>query len=300
TKIDSIINHNLATKKIVIGGTSAGMAIQGGFYFSAQNGSVTTAEALNDPYNVYMTVDSASFLKNKYLGNVITDTHYDDPDRRGRHVTFLARILKDWGIDAKGIACDEYTAVCIDTLGLARCYGDYPAYDEDIYFLQTNCELTQNGPENCSAGNELNWNRNGQAVKVYRVKGTQNGSNTFNLVDWKTGSGGTWEHWYVSNGVFQTGSGTEPNCTLVSLSENSLSAARLYPNPVSDGVLTLELTSDEQVDITIYDVQGKQLKFWKGNRAPVFSINVSAFEPGFYFVELKTGTGSAIQKMIIK
>jgi cyanophycinase-like exopeptidase len=115
TPIDSLINLALVNKKIVIGGTSAGMAIQGGYYFSAENGTVTSATALNNPYDFDVTVDSTKFLDNDYLGDVITDTHYDNPDRKGRHITFLARIFMDYGVQAKGIACQEYTAVCIDT-----------------------------------------------------------------------------------------------------------------------------------------------------------------------------------------
>ena len=56
------------------------------------------------------------FLVNKIgikAADVITDTHYDDPDRKGRHVVFLSRILNDYATIGKGIACDEYTAVCM-------------------------------------------------------------------------------------------------------------------------------------------------------------------------------------------
>ena len=84
TAIDSLINDAIINRNIVIGGTSAGMAIQGGFYFSARHGTVTSEEALSNPYNIRMTVDSAKFLKNYFLRNVITDTHYDDPDRSGK------------------------------------------------------------------------------------------------------------------------------------------------------------------------------------------------------------------------
>ncbi|MFT5279789.1 MAG: cyanophycinase-like exopeptidase, partial [Bacteroidia bacterium] len=181
TPIDSLINIGLTERNIVIGGTSAGMAVQGGLYFSAENGTVTSAAALANPYNIDMTVDSTDFLHNDYLQDVITDTHYDDPDRKGRHVAFLARAVVDYGVSAKGIACDEYTAVCIDQAGLATVYGEYPEYDETIYFLQVNCEVADNVPETCVSGSSLTWNHAGQAVKVYVVKGTEFGANTFSL-----------------------------------------------------------------------------------------------------------------------
>ncbi len=38
-------------------------------------------------------------------------------------------------------------------------------------------------------------NRSGEAVKVYKVPGTMNGLNYFQLSDWQSGSGGSWENW---------------------------------------------------------------------------------------------------------
>ena len=186
TPIDSLINDAIQNRNIVVGGTSAGMAILSNYYFSASNGTVTSSTALNNPYDSDVTVDSTEFLNVDFMHDVITDTHYDDPDRKGRHVVFLARILTDYGIAAKGIACNEYTAVCVDENGLARVYGDYPAYPETAFFLQTNCELSDYNPENCSNSTPLNWNLNGTAVKVYKVNGTNNGNNTFDLSDWET------------------------------------------------------------------------------------------------------------------
>ena len=119
TAIDSLINAGIQNRNMAIGGTSAGMAILGGYYFSAQYGTVTSAEALANPFDSDITLDNAPFIDLPILQDVVTDTHYDDPDRKGRHVVFLARMLHDDGISAKGIACDEYTAVCIDENNMA-------------------------------------------------------------------------------------------------------------------------------------------------------------------------------------
>ena len=146
--IDSLINDAIINRNIVIGGTSAGMAIQGGIYFSAENGTITSADALADPFDNNCTVDSTSFLANEILANVITDTHYDDPDRKGRHSVFIAKAFELYEINAKGIACDEYTAVCIGTDGVASVYGGYPTYDDFAYFITPNCELSNPYPEN--------------------------------------------------------------------------------------------------------------------------------------------------------
>ena len=137
--LEDLINQHINTKHAPIGGTSAGMAILGGKYFSAQNGSVTSAEALANPYNSLVTLGNDDFLQVPYLDNVITDTHYDNPDRRGRQAVFLARFKNDLSINVNGIACNEYVAVCIDNMGKARVFGDYPNYQEFAYFIQGNC-----------------------------------------------------------------------------------------------------------------------------------------------------------------
>jgi cyanophycinase-like exopeptidase len=194
------INEAITQRTIVIGGTSAGMAIQGGFYFSAQNGTITSAEALANPFDMKMTVSNEAFLNNSILKNVVTDTHYDNPNRKGRHVAFMARMVTDKGVQVRGITCEEYTAVCIDEKGIASVYGSYPSKEDVAYFIQPNSEITNNIPEVCISNKPLEWNQNKKAITVYEVKGTSDGKNTFNLNDWKQGSGGTWKNWYVENG----------------------------------------------------------------------------------------------------
>ena len=51
TPVASLINDGIANRNIVIGGTSAGMAVLGEYYFSAINGTVTSTTALNIPYS---------------------------------------------------------------------------------------------------------------------------------------------------------------------------------------------------------------------------------------------------------
>jgi len=212
TPIDSLVRHVVNTRNIVIGGTSAGMAILGEYYFSAENGTVTSSTALNNPYNSLVTIDSAKFLEINILKDIITDTHYDDPDRKGRHVVFMSRMLTDYNSEAKGIACDEYTAVCIDTNGMAHVYGGFPTYDDNAYFLQINCEISVNNPENITSNTPLTWDHSGQAIKVYKIKGTSTGLNSFDLNTWEDGTGGVWENWSVLNGQLSESSSSPINC----------------------------------------------------------------------------------------
>lgn len=295
TPVDSLINIGLSQRNIVIGGTSAGMAIQGKYYFSAENGTVTSAAALANPYDFDVTVDSSSFLKNDYLEDVVTDTHYDSPDRKGRHAVFLARILSDYGTVGKGIACDEYTAVCIDENGLARAYGEWPVYDENVYFIQPNCGLQDYTPENCSNGTPLNWNRNGEALKVYHIQATLDGSKSFNLADWSTGSGGAWENWSVSNGVLQETASTAISCPLGSNKlENT--ALDIYPNPVQN---QLSISTNEIHDlVSIGDISGKIIYLSK-KKGKTTSIDLSSIAQGTYIVRVQIN-GTTHTKRIVK
>jgi cyanophycinase-like exopeptidase len=286
TPIDSLINDAVKNRHIVIGGTSAGMAIQGGFYFSAQHGTVTSEQALSNPYNTRMTVDSARFLKNEILQHVITDTHYDNPDRKGRHVAFLARIQTDWGIEAKGIACDEYSAVCIDPAGLAHCYGDGLA--DFTWFLQTNCALEARAPENCSSGSPLNWNRGNEAIKVYKINGTSTGNHTFDLKDWQTGSGGTWENWWVNQGTLDKQDGTQVNCATSVVKSTPSIKLLLYPNPATGDHLHIALPGLEITRISILDISGSLVRCLPGKALYEGILDVSGLNKGVYIISLES------------
>ncbi|MCB0819586.1 MAG: cyanophycinase, partial [Bacteroidetes bacterium] len=212
TPVDSIIRARKINSNIVIGGTSAGMAILGQAYFTAQNGTVYSDEALANPYSSAVTVDTALFLENNFLQNTITDTHFDDPDRKGRLTVFMARMVSDYSMDSRAIACDEYTAVCIDENGIASVFGGWPTYDDNAYFIQINCENEIQEPENCQPGQPLTWDRNASALKVYNIKGTSSGINTFDLNTWLSGEGGSWQNWSVQNGVLNENESNTPDC----------------------------------------------------------------------------------------
>ncbi len=257
TPINSLINKAISKRNIVVGGTSAGMAIQGGFYFSAENGTVTSSTALRNPFDEKVTVDSSSFLTNRYLSNVITDTHYDNPDRKGRHVVFLSRILGDYGIKAKGIACDEYTAVCIDTNGTAKVYGEYPNNNDNAYFIQVNCELEDATPENYSSGRPL----------VY---------------------GGTWENWYVTNGRLRRSRGSQPECRIISTSERYQNHAILvYPNPAKDYLIIKFVESATRPEsIKIKNLRGQTVKLMDKITSNKIKLHTQGFLPGTYYINL--------------
>ncbi len=189
---EDAINYVINTKKITVGGTSAGLAILGSAYYSAQTGSVTSAQALANPYHRYVTLGQNDFIAAPNLANTITDSHYTQRDRQGRHITFLARLMKDFAYTSvKGIGVDEQTAVCIDENGLGKVYGF-----NNAYFLQN----TNLGPETCISGTPLTWNRSGTAVSAYKIQASTTGNGSFNSTNW-TFSGGISYYYYINNGV---------------------------------------------------------------------------------------------------
>jgi cyanophycinase len=199
TKTLDAINYLLNTKHAPVGGTSAGCAILSGFYYSGEDGSITANEALTDPFNKLVKVYKNDFLHAPFLNTVITDQHYLTRKRQGRHVTFLARISKDWNIFTKGIAADERTAVCMDEFGQATIIGTSKAY-----FLTTNAKKA---PELCAPGKPLNWNQQHQAIRVYEIQGSVAGNGNFDIAgfDAKKAAGGKWLWWWVEDGVFKEG-----------------------------------------------------------------------------------------------
>lgn len=193
TRVEDAINYLINTKRVPVGGTSAGCAIQGRTYFSAINGTITTDEALRNPYNSKLTLGRNNFINNSLLDNTITDTHFNNPDRRGRLMTFLARMSKDYAVQPKGIGVDEATAVCIDASGSARVYGTGTAF-----FLRQ--RTTTSTPETCVSGTRLDWFRSRQAVSVYKINGSASGAGPFSVSTW-SGSGGSSQFYFVDRGV---------------------------------------------------------------------------------------------------
>ena len=106
-----------------IGGTSAGLAVLGQFYFSAAKDTVTSDVALTNPFDERVTL-GRDFLAAPALAGVITDTHFMERKRLGRLVTFLARIQADHTPPRLlGLGVDEATALCVEADGTARVHS---------------------------------------------------------------------------------------------------------------------------------------------------------------------------------
>jgi cyanophycinase len=163
--------QDLANRNIPIGGTSAGLAVLGQFIYSGASQSVTSSDALANPYGKNVTLDR-DFIALPPLTRAITDSHLDAHDRMGRLVTFMARVVNDgWTGMARGVGVDVETALLVEN-GQATRVGVGSAY-----FLQT-----VGLPQVCAPKTPLTY----QNIGVQRLSG----AGTFDLNNW-SGYGST-------------------------------------------------------------------------------------------------------------
>lgn len=110
---------------VVLGGTSAGLAVLGQFCFAAKNGGARSKEVLQNPFHKRVSL-AKGFIhtKNKLYQNILFDSHFSERERLGRLAVFLARLRQSkMCSNPVGIGIDEGTAVFIDERGFGRVYG---------------------------------------------------------------------------------------------------------------------------------------------------------------------------------
>ncbi len=205
TPVAQAVNYLINQKKVPVAGTSDGMAILGDYYYAPSRQGLLSSEILNNPFH-HNTKDIylSDFIKVPSLRRVITDTHLDrmfshnSETRYGRIFGLIARVVHDNDnrLPVYGIGLEEGAFVAIDENGIAKVFGNGVAEGQDAYFLQTNGTI----PEQIKPDLPLIWNNNGKAVKVYKIAGTPEGSGQFDLNDWSTASGGSWEYWFTTGG----------------------------------------------------------------------------------------------------
>lgn len=162
TKVETAV-ESVYARGGAVGGTSAGLAIQGEFVYDACSGSATSATALANPYARSVTF-TYGFFNWANLHDTITDSHFAQRDRMGRTMAFLARQIQDGqATTALAVAVNEVTSVVVDKNGLATVMGNGPAY-----FV-----LADHAPEVCQAGSPLTYSN----FKIWKVPSGQ----TFNL-----------------------------------------------------------------------------------------------------------------------
>src|SRR5215213_281646 len=181
TAVQSGVNFLLNSKLAPVGGTSAGLAVLSQFIYTGELGSVTSSQALANPFHRYVTLDRNLFQS--ALGvDKLYDSHFVTRDRMGRSLTFLARIVNNgWSAQPRGIGIDEQTAMLVLPTGAASMVGNGVAY-----FLQA-----PGSAQVLADKTPLTYLN----INVYKVP--QGG--TFNLSTW-TGTGGVAYTLNVNNG----------------------------------------------------------------------------------------------------
>ncbi len=175
TPVQQALNEHIAAGK-PIGGTSAGLNVLTQFVYSALGSKgITSAQALEDPYNRYNTF-ARDFVYLPHLQGAIGDTHFSARDRMGRTISFLCRInVESWSGQPRAIAVSEETAVLIDQDGVGNVIGLNSAY-----FIEA-----PGAPEVCSPGLPLTY-RN---VAVRRLSA----GDSFDVAAWSGSDGTTYE-----------------------------------------------------------------------------------------------------------
>ena len=207
TAVETAIYEAMA-RGAPIGGTSAGLAVLSDYDFSAQNGTITSAEALANPYDSRVILDSGFVNEGdftttvsgqqsvlRYLDNLVTDSHFQQRDRMGRLVTFMARIDQDSSdpnLLPRGIGINEQTALLVEADGMARVVGNpysrklsEAAQQRAVYLLSATATTTMN----VTAGQPLNY-MNVSVVKADYNPTTGLGD-MFSLATWSGGVGVT-------------------------------------------------------------------------------------------------------------
>jgi cyanophycinase-like exopeptidase len=193
---------SLMSANVPIGGTSAGLAVMGGFDYSALNASATSPLALQNPYYADITFDpnplstSGGFIAPAAFKNIIFDSHFDSRDRMGRLIAFVSRLIAPYSgtslnstfgcpggvlgnTVAKGIGIGVETALLVEgnaqgTYTGQRVTNVSTTTESAVYFI----DVTQ-GPTQCVAGKTLEI-----PTSSIQIRKLANSTSTINLSDW--------------------------------------------------------------------------------------------------------------------
>lgn len=173
------------------------------FVDSALTGSVTSAEALADPYDRRISISSPAFLRLPHLAPIVADMHFVVRDRLGRLLTFLTRLHQDGRVPAAGppplsstgavggIGVDQKTALLVEPDGSTSIVGSGTAYFTS---------LQPSTPRVCMHGEPLSVG----VMPTYRLDAKTGGS--FDLSRW-LGTGGVSYNITVRDGTIDGGYG---------------------------------------------------------------------------------------------
>jgi cyanophycinase len=301
--LGTVLAYLANVKHIPIGGTSAGMAIQGNIYYDGVT-NVLSTDVLPNPYASATGIHYNDFLRNPFLRKTICDTHFNTKGgtttngitgRQGRLMTFLSRMITDSAItDVKGIGCDEKTAVCIDRNGIGKVVGLGKAY-----FVRQWCAA----PETCASGQSLTWTN---GVKVYAISGPGTYTDTpavtrsVDLNNWTTVQGGSYEYWNVNAGVLTIGQATGTPAVCTALGVDNINQADVIissPNPAHTTLSISTRQYQQDASLAIYDALGREL-YTNRNFYLTDNVDVQAFPAGVYYIKILSSSNAYSSKFV--
>ena len=159
-----------------IGGTSAGLAIQGQIAYDACPGqSAKSVEVMADPFHTDVSL-SRDFFSWPIMRAIVTDTHFQ---QLGRLLVFLSRTLAD-GKEKRviGLGVSERTVLLVGRDGVGRVMGDGPVH---LVIADSPAQVLERGKPLTHRGYRI-WRLNkGETVDLKRLPAT--GGKTIDVIE---------------------------------------------------------------------------------------------------------------------
>ncbi len=82
----------------------------------------------------------------------------------------------------------------------------------------------------------------------------------------------------------------------LSVNENKNVSFKLFPNPTNTGIVNIQSQSNQQLQVAVFDVLGKQVVSTTISNG---TLNVSNLKSGVYFVQVTEGNNTSSKKLVI-
>mgnify|MGYP006195459411 FL=1 len=89
----------------------------------------------------------------------------------------------------------------------------------------------------------------------------------------------------------------------MSIEEDEKSVIGLYPNPLTDGLLTIGFGTTTELDFKVIDLAGRMVVdrvLLRESKASPFQVDLSKLRPGLYILQLTDGLQISRTKLIKK
>ncbi|PKP25275.1 MAG: hypothetical protein CVU03_08560 [Bacteroidetes bacterium HGW-Bacteroidetes-2] len=83
----------------------------------------------------------------------------------------------------------------------------------------------------------------------------------------------------------------------LSVSDNDLKGFNMYPNPSSNGIVTIQTKNNQPLQVAVFDVIGKKVL---AKQLTNNTLNVSSLKAGIYLVQVTDNKSTSTKKLIIK